>query len=81
MTHAARSLYLDLLKRCLVNLIYEDPAVRFTDATSKVSGAVLWARTRATGASLQMAAPSTTIAATRISVPPVRSRRGFYWEN
>jgi hypothetical protein len=30
MTHAARSLYLDLLKRCLVNLIYEDPAVRFT---------------------------------------------------
>ena len=30
MSDAARRLYLDLLKRCLINLIYEDPAVRFT---------------------------------------------------
>jgi len=30
MPDAARRLYLDLLKRCLLNLIYEDPAIRFT---------------------------------------------------
>jgi O-methyltransferase len=30
MPDAARSLYLDLLKRCLLNAIYEDPAIRFT---------------------------------------------------
>jgi O-methyltransferase len=29
MTVTATSLYLDLLKRCVVNLIYEDPAIRF----------------------------------------------------
>ena len=30
MDDAARSLYLDLLKRCVLNLVYEDPAIRFT---------------------------------------------------
>ena len=29
MTETAISLYLDLLKRCVVNVIYEDPAIRF----------------------------------------------------
>ena len=30
MAGRAAALYLDLLKRCLLDLIYEDPAVRFT---------------------------------------------------
>ena len=29
MTDPAISLYLDLLKRCVINLIYEDPAIRY----------------------------------------------------
>src|SRR3954453_16136575 len=29
MSDALISLYLDLLKRCLINLIYEDPAIRY----------------------------------------------------
>ena len=41
MPDATGRLYLDLLKRCLLNLIYEDPAIRFTwddaDASTLVS--------------------------------------------
>jgi hypothetical protein len=38
MTDAAISLYLDLLKRCVINLIYEDPAIRYPwdDSTDRV---------------------------------------------
>src|SRR4051812_49688898 len=38
MTEAAISLYLDLLKRCVINLIYEDPAIRYAwdDSTDRL---------------------------------------------
>jgi hypothetical protein len=38
MTDAAISLYLDLLKRCVINLLYEDPAIRFPwdDSTDRL---------------------------------------------
>ena len=38
MTDAAISLYLDLLKRCVINFLYEDPAIRFPwdDSTDRL---------------------------------------------